>query len=221
MVFKNLGGLFAVLHCDDSFKQESESPPHDQRGDKPRAPTAQTSLRMVPAQSAVEIVPLASPVLAPGMADAASAAVLAALPVLSWLPPLGGRSGAGVATGASPMTAPFAGTGIVTPGAVRATIGRSATAASVAASHRCRRGESEREQHAGLGEYQKGEFRHDCLRFLRTRSISARSASISSSVHVSCLRSAVAVSTGDPRKNTLTSFCRAFRCALAGDVVGM
>ena len=61
---------------------------------------------------------------------------------------------------------------------------------------------------------------HGGLLSLRTRSISARRASSSSSVQVSCFSSAVTVWPGEPPKKMRTSCCSAVRCADARDVVG-
>src|SRR5262245_56292097 len=61
---------------------------------------------------------------------------------------------------------------------------------------------------------------HDCLLSLRTCSISARSASSSSSVHVSSLSNAAAVLLGEPPKKTRTSLFMALRWAAARDLVG-
>ena len=61
---------------------------------------------------------------------------------------------------------------------------------------------------------------HHFLRFLRTWSISLRSASSSSSLHDSCLRSAAAASLAEPPKNTRINWLTAFFCAVVRDVTG-
>src|SRR5215203_3262387 len=58
---------------------------------------------------------------------------------------------------------------------------------------------------------------HDFLLWLRARSISAPRASSSSSVHVSCLSSAVTVWPGEPPKKTRTRLRSAVRWAEARD----
>ena len=103
----------------------------------------------------------------------------------------------------------------------RAPFARTPSTARPPSTNQRRLGDERQLERIGEQQRRAGQVRdHHFLRFLRTWSISLRSASSSASLHDSCLRSAAAASLAEPPKNTRINWLTAFFCAVVRDVTG-